>query len=264
MARRAIPTRKMYKQSLLVLTRKGNLMIDYSIIIPAYNEENYLPATLESVDKAMNSVDFAGELIVVDNNSTDKTAKIAKSHGASVVFEPHNQISKARNTGAKSAQGKYLIFLDADTLMPEHLLERSLDNMMNKNYCGGGVTVNFDVSQDKFITAFMHFWNYVSVKRSLAAGSYIYVLKECCDAVDGFNEKLYASEEIWFSKKCKKWGKANHKVFKVIDDIKIITSGRKTKMFSTFHLYSAMIFFMLFPFAIRFKSLCFIWYKRKQ
>ena len=239
-------------------------MIDYSIIIPAYNEENYLSETLESVKKAMSSVELSGELIVVDNNSTDKTAEVAKSYGASVALEAHNQISRARNKGAQAAKGKYLVFLDADTIMPETLLQRSLDNLANHNYCGGGVAVNFDIPQDKFITAFMHFWNYVSVKRSLAAGSYIYVLKECYDAVGGFSENLYASEEIWFSKKCKKWGKKNHKVFKVIDDIKIITSGRKMEMFSTFRLYSAMIFFMLFPFAIRFKSLCFIWYKRKQ
>lgn len=239
-------------------------MIDYSIIIPAYNEEKYLPATLEAVKEAMSSIKLSGEVIVVDNNSTDKTAEIANSNGAVVVFEGYNQISRARNKGAESAQGKYLIFLDADTILPKYLLQRTLDNLMNKNYCGGGVTVNFDVPQDKFITAFMHFWNYVSAKRSLAAGSYLYVLKECYDAVGGFNEKLYAGEEIWFSRKCIKWGSRNNKVFKVIDDIKIITSARKMEMFSTFRLYSSMIFFMLFPFAIRFRSLCFIWYKKKQ
>ena len=241
-----------------------NRMIDYSIIIPAYNEEKYLPETLKSVEKAMSSVELSGEIIVVDNNSTDKTAEIAKSNGVSVVFEAHKQISKARNKGAESAKGKFLIFLDADTIMPEHLLERSLDNLINNNYCGGGVTFDFDIPQDKMCTIFKDFGNYISVKYSLAAGAYICVLKECYDAVGGFSENVYASEEIWFSKKCKKWGKRNHKVFKVIDDIKIVTSGRKTKMFSTFHLYAAMIFFMFFPFAVRFKSLCFIWYKRKQ
>jgi glycosyltransferase involved in cell wall biosynthesis len=239
-------------------------MIDYSIIIPAYNEEKYLPETLKSVKKAMSFVELSGEVVVVDNNSTDKSAEIAKSYGASVVFEAHNQISRARNRGARAAKGKYLIFLDADTLMPPELLKRSLDNLMNKNYCGGGVTIDFDTPQDKFITAFKSLWNYVSVKRSLAAGSYIYVSKECYDATGGFNEDIYASEEIWFSKKCKKWGKKNGKMFKVINDIKIITSGRKMEMFSTFQLYSAMVFFMLFPFAIKFKSLCFIWYKKRN
>ena len=239
-------------------------MIDYSIIIPAYNEEKYLPETLKAVQKAVNAVKFSGEVIVVDNNSTDKTAEVAKSYGVSVVFEPFEQIARARNKGAEASKGRYLIFLDADTILPECLLKRSLDNLINKDYCGGGVTVDFDTPQDKFITAFKDFWNYVSAKRSLAAGSYIYVLRECYDAVGGFNENLYASEEIWFSRKCIKWGKRHKKIFKVIDDIKIITSSRKMEMFSTFRLYSAMIFFMIFPFAVRFKSLCFIWYKRKK
>jgi glycosyltransferase involved in cell wall biosynthesis len=239
-------------------------MIDYSIIIPAYNEEKYLPATLKSVKEAMTSIKLSGEVIVVDNNSTDKTAEIAKSNGASVVFEAHNQISRARNKGAESAKGKIFIFLDADTTVSGHLLEKTFDNLLNNNCCGGGVTVDFDIPQDKLVTAFKNFWNYISVKRSLAAGSYIYVLRECYNAVGGFNENVYASEDIWFSKKCIKWGRKNNKIFKIIDDIKIVTSGRKTEMFSTFHLYAVMIFFLLFPFAIRFKSLCFIWYKKQQ
>lgn len=239
-------------------------MIDYSIIIPAYNEEKYLSETLNAAQKAMNAIELSGEVIVVDNNSTDKTADIAKSYGVTVVFEPFQQISRARNRGAESAKGRYLIFLDADTILPECLLKRSLDNLMNRDYCGGGVTVDFDVPQDKFITAFKDFWNYVSAKRSLAAGSYLYVLRECYEAVGGFNENLYASEEIWFSRKCIRWGRKHKKIFKVINDVKIITSARKMKMFSTFRLYTAMIFFMIFPFAVRFKSLCFIWYKRKK
>jgi glycosyltransferase involved in cell wall biosynthesis len=239
-------------------------MVDYSIIIPAYNEEEFLPATLEAAVKAVNAVELEGEIIVVDNNSTDRTAEIARSYGISVVFEPYNQISKARNRGAEAAQGKYLIFLDADTLITEELLNRTLDNFIKHNCCGGGVTVTFDAPQDVFISAFTNFWNYVSAKRSLAAGSYLYVTRECFDAVGGFNEKVYASEEIWFSKKCIKWGKKNNKVFKVIDDIKIVTSGRKTKQYSTFRLYTAMFFFMIFPFAVRFKRFCFIWYDREK
>lgn len=239
-------------------------MTDYSIIIPAYNEEKFLPATLEAAIKAMNTVDLTGEIIVADNNSSDRTAEIARSYGASVVFEPYNQISRARNTGARSAQGKYLIFLDADTLISEELLKRTLDNFINRNCCGGGVTIAIDEPQDWLITAFTNCWNYVSAKRSLAAGSYFYVLKECFDAVGGFNEKVYASEEVWLSKKCIKWGKKNHKVFKVIDDLKIVTSGRKMKRYSTFRLYAAMIFFIIFPFAIRFKRCCFIWYDREK
>jgi glycosyltransferase involved in cell wall biosynthesis len=87
-------------------------IIDYSIIIPAYNEEDYLPHTLEHLIRAMKAfIRYKGEIIVTDNNSTDSTASIAKKYGARVVFEGHRQISRSRNTGAKAAHGKYLIFV---------------------------------------------------------------------------------------------------------------------------------------------------------
>ena len=90
-----------------------NNEIDYSIIIPAYKEEEYLPDTLESLKAAMDHLSgLRGEVIVTDNNSTDRTAVVAQKYGARVVFEEHRQISKARNTGAKNALGKYFIFIE--------------------------------------------------------------------------------------------------------------------------------------------------------
>jgi glycosyltransferase involved in cell wall biosynthesis len=83
--------------------------VDYSIIIPAYNEESYLADTLTVLQKAMMDIPLNGEIIVTDNNSTDRTAEIAKTAGAKVVFEPVNQISRARNTGARHAEGRYLV-----------------------------------------------------------------------------------------------------------------------------------------------------------
>ncbi|HUN69649.1 MAG TPA: glycosyltransferase, partial [Burkholderiales bacterium] len=73
-----------------------------SIVVPAFNEERLLASTLESIKAAAKVFDAAGgwELIVCDNNSTDATAEIARAAGAQVVFEPHNQISRARNRGA--------------------------------------------------------------------------------------------------------------------------------------------------------------------
>ena len=80
---------------------KPETQIDYSIIIPAYNEEEYLPRTFTSLKKAMNALNgFNGEVVVTDNNSTDRTAAIAEESGARVVFEEHRQIARARNTGA--------------------------------------------------------------------------------------------------------------------------------------------------------------------
>src|SRR5687768_3226235 len=96
-----------------------------SIVIPAYNEEKLLPATLESVQAAAAGFGARGwehEIIVCDNNSSDRTAEIARAKGARVVFEPINQIGRARNSGAAAASGDWLIFIDADSHPSRELL----------------------------------------------------------------------------------------------------------------------------------------------
>lgn len=61
-----------------------------SVIIPAFNEENYLPATLETIRRALQGIEFPSELIAVDNESTDNTAQIAAEFGAKLDFTSIN------------------------------------------------------------------------------------------------------------------------------------------------------------------------------
>ena len=83
--------------------------IYYSVIVPAYNEEEYIEDTLDSIFQAMEEITGQkGEVIVVDNNSTDKTAELALSKGARLIFEKENQISRARNKGVEIANGEVL------------------------------------------------------------------------------------------------------------------------------------------------------------
>jgi glycosyltransferase involved in cell wall biosynthesis len=117
------------------------MSIDYSIIVPAYNEEEMLENTINHLKEAMATVSLKGEIVVTDNNSTDNTAEIAKNAGATVVFEPINQISRARNAGAKQAKGRYFIFVDADTIVLPDLLQNTLNNLESEKCCGGGATV---------------------------------------------------------------------------------------------------------------------------
>ena len=96
-----------------------------SIVVPAFNEEALLAGSLAAVRKAMRAFDHA-ELIVCDNNSTDRTAEIARAAGAKVVFEPVNQIARARNTSVAAASGDWLLFVDADSYPTVELLEEAI------------------------------------------------------------------------------------------------------------------------------------------
>ena len=79
----------------------------FSVVIPCYNEELYIADALKSLQKQ----DFTGdyEVIVVDNNSTDNTATLAKKHGAKVVHEKRPGICWARQAGTEAARGEIVI-----------------------------------------------------------------------------------------------------------------------------------------------------------
>jgi len=95
-----------------------------SVIIPAYNEELYLPETLTRITKALAVAGWPSEIVVVDNDSHDRTRAISESFGARIVSEPEHNISRVRNIGAANATGDVLIFIDADTSVPESLFKR--------------------------------------------------------------------------------------------------------------------------------------------
>ncbi len=93
-----------------------------SVIIPAYNEEKYLPACLRAVRQQEGAPPY--EIIVVDNASTDGTARIAKQFGAHVVAEPRKGVARARQTGFEAACGEILASTDADTCVTHYWLAR--------------------------------------------------------------------------------------------------------------------------------------------
>src|ERR1700704_1255360 len=95
------------------MTPSNNLR--FSIIIPAYNEERYLPRLLDSIEVARSN--YSGgpgaiEVIVADNDSTDRTAEVAAAHGARVVTVKKRRIAAARNGGGHAARGEIVCFIE--------------------------------------------------------------------------------------------------------------------------------------------------------
>lgn len=234
---------------------------DYSIVVPAYNEEELLPRTLERLKEAMASVELTGEIVVCDNSSTDRTAAVARDHGASVAFEPVNQISRARNAGARAARGRFLVFVDADTEVPAPLLQAALARLASGAVCGGGATVAMD-GVGGLSAHLVSLWNALSRARRLAAGSFVYLLREAFEAVGGFSEGVYASEEIWLSRAVRKWGRERGLRFEIIDAPPVLTSGRKTRWYPTPVLLGVALLIMVLPILLRSRRFCWLWYRR--
>lgn len=88
-----------------------------SVVIPAYNEEKYIKECLEALSSQIEKPD---EIIVVDNNCTDKTVEIAKNFGARIVVEKKQGMIYARNAGFDNAKFEVIAKTDADSITPEN------------------------------------------------------------------------------------------------------------------------------------------------
>ena len=237
-------------------------MKSFSCIIPAFNEQEILPHTLPTVIEAVNNVPgFKGRVLLVDNNSSDNTAEIAKGFGVDVVFEPVNQISKARNCGGKfCTEDDFLIFIDADTFLSTELLNDSLKLLDSGKFAGGGCLVKMTNNSARSATII---WTLISRITNLAAGAYIFCRNDAFKETGGFNENIYAAEDVYFSAQLKKWGRKNgRKKFRILSQHSIITSDRKFKWYSGFQILKMFLIIGIMPWRLKNKEKLDFWYKR--
>jgi glycosyltransferase involved in cell wall biosynthesis len=174
---------------------------------------------------------WSSELIVCDNNSTDRTAAIAAAAGATVVFEPINQISRARNAGAARATGDWLVFVDADT-RPSPELFADLAGVIEDGRClAGGSIVRVDI--DEFASSLVvGVWNIISRSLRWAAGSFVFCDSSAFRELGGFSLELYAAEEIDLSRRLKRLARRRGRTMVILQRHPILTSGRKARLYT--------------------------------
>jgi len=205
-----------------------------SVIMPAFNEERLLGESLSCVKAAMAVFHQHGwetELIVCDNNSTDRTAELARTAGATVVFEPINQIARARNRGAEAASGDWLFFVDADSHPSRELFAAAGREIAGGRCVAGGCGVRYD--QTSFFTEWcVRGWNRLSQARRWMAGSFIFCEANAFRQIGGFSLELFASEEIDLSERLKKLGRESGREVVILREVWLVTSSRKLRLYS--------------------------------
>lgn len=114
-------------------------------IVPVFNTESFVGEAIESV---LEQTYAAVELIVVDDGSTDRTADVVRSYGATLTYvrRPHQGAAAAKNDGLGAAQGEFIAFLDADDLWHPDKLTRQM----------AGLAQPSDV--DLSFTQYQNFW----------------------------------------------------------------------------------------------------------
>lgn len=173
-----------------------------SIIIPAYNEEKYLPKLLESIKK-QTFHDY--EVIVADANSKDHTRDVALQYGCSVV--KGGRPAFGRNTAAKVAKGEYLLFLDSDVILPKNFLQKTLHEFKRKKL-DMAITAIRPISNIEIDKLIYKTHNDIIAHASkiypLTPGSSIFITKKLHDKLHGFDETMHISEDNDYGKRAKK------------------------------------------------------------
>jgi len=237
------------------------------VVVPAFNEERLLPDALDGIRAAMAALDARGwesELIVCDNNSTDETAGLARARGAKVVFEPFNQIARARNTGAAHASGDWLIFVDADSRPTRELFEDAAAAVAGGRCVAGGSTVKLDT--DRFVARlFVVFWNALSRMCKWGAGSFVFCEAAAFREIGGFSRTLYAGEEIDLFARFKRLARAAGRTVVILHRHPLATSDRKVRLYSVREHFAFLLKVSLSRGkALRDRDACFPWYDGRR
>ena len=196
-----------------------------SLVIPAYNEEKYLPATLASIAKQERKPD---ELIVVDASSTDNTVQIAKSFGANVITVQKSTIGYSRQVGLKAAKGDVVAFTDADAILPPDWLTQMEHMLATPGVVGAfgsfrvpdgpwWYKIYINILQPPIVNLI-----YFLFRIPLATGQNMAFWKEKAMAIGGFPEEFKLAEDIEIARRMKSVGKI---IFR--QDFYVLASGRR-------------------------------------
>jgi GT2 family glycosyltransferase len=230
-----------------------------SFIVPAYNEEHELPQALAALRVAAEASGRPYEIIVVDDDSTDATAEIGRRAGATVIQVRHRQIAAVRNAGARLARGDTFFFVDADTcIAPAHVTEALA--ALADGYAGGGARMTPEGAVPLWGRVFVYIFSVLYfTAANLGAGAFLFTTRENFLTAGGFDEDLFAGEEVYFTMALKKLGR-----FKLLRE-PVVTSGRKLRMHSARHILSRSFAIMVGgKRAVQSRDKLDIWYDGKR
>jgi glycosyltransferase involved in cell wall biosynthesis len=195
-----------------------------SIVVPAWNEEAVIGQTVGQLRTIAAEIGVPFEIVVVDDASTDRTAELAVAAGARVVRVEKRQIAAVRNAGAAATTAPWLVFVDADTWVPETVLRHALLEL-GSGAIGGGSRVAFDGRGHPIAEGFVEAFKVIWYSQELAAGCFVFARRDAFEAVGGFDERWFAGEEYWLSRALKDRGRFAFLREEVVSSARKVRSG---------------------------------------
>ncbi len=213
----------------------------FSVIIPAYNEEKYLPRLLDSIEVAKSN--YSGgpevvEVIVADNCSTDRTAKVAAAHGARVVTVEKRRIAAARNGGGHAARGEIVCFIDADSaLHPQtfNTIDRAIES---GRYVAGSTGLTLERKSFGLLVTYCVGAPLVLITR-MDAGVH-FCRRADFEAVGGYDESRLYAEDLMFLMALRRLGQSRGQRLTRLSSIKALGCTRKFDQFGDWHYFGML------------------------
>src|SRR5688572_4438037 len=214
----------------------------FSVIIPAYNEEKFLPRLLESIEVARsnysggpNQIEAQIEVVVADNDSTDRTAEVANQHRARVVHVAKRRIAAARNGGARAASGEILCFIDADSAIHPNTFNE-IERVMNTQRYVWGVTGAVPERKSFALLVTHHMFMPMVWLIGLDIGL-SFCRRKDWEAVGGYDESRLYAEDVMFPFALRKLGRKRGQRLTRIPKTKALHSARKFDQFGDWHYF---------------------------
>ncbi len=181
---------------LIILEKNVQFRKNLSVIIPAYNEQNFIGNTIKRAIKSCQEAQIDFEIIVVNDASTDETAIIAEKNGANVINVHNRNIGKNRNAGAKKAKFDTILFLDADAAVSAKDIRRSLEFL--QNYSIVCPFYRFDSFFPPHASFMLNIYNIcVSYGGPWGGGGGIaFIDRERFQNIGGYNELIFVGEDF--------------------------------------------------------------------
>lgn len=214
---------------------KGALL---SVVIPAYNEEAYLPVYLPTVLASLEyweqRTGAHGEVIVVDNASTDQTAHTARRLGTQVVHEAARNIASVRNAGAAAASGRYLFFADADVALPLEAIDTAAQ-LMQGEAIGGAIPPRYHCRK-LGARLLCRYWDWHRAKHGGAQGVAQFCTAAAFHQLGGYSSALYMSEDHEFFARLRDLGESTGRPVAVVDELRVEPSTRRYDQWPTWRM----------------------------
>lgn len=201
-----------------------------TVVIPAFNEERHIGQTIEHLraaeERFRSRTRSAVQILVVDNNSSDRTAAVVRELGVTVVHESEHNIARVRNTGARRADHELLVFLDADTLVPPGLLFCIAERMREATCVGGAVDAAHRPKR-LVVRAYLGLWRAVGMLGGMAMGACQFCRRDVFAAVGGYDETLYMGEDVDFFWRLRAAARRRGLMTCFVRDLQVVPSSRR-------------------------------------